>query len=142
MSVANCVRGSSVFVFAIYAALCFDPGGRPGPRLLFFDPAPVTETLQPVAVAGRIGMELVSQRFFTARLTAVVALAVVTIAKVTMAMLTTPVGDVRLALWRAERLAVTGGGLFVSGLAANSAGFPTVTAARVRTARSNATATA
>jgi hypothetical protein len=30
MRVANCVKGSSAF--AIYAALFFDPGGRPGPR--------------------------------------------------------------------------------------------------------------
>jgi len=85
-------------------------------------------------------MELVSKRFFTARLTAVVALAVVTISKVTMAMLTTPIGDVRLALWRAERLAVPGVGLFVVGLPANSAVFPPVTAASVRTAGSYVTA--
>src|SRR4029450_3480567 len=30
MRVANCVQGSSAF--AIYVALFFDPGGRPGPR--------------------------------------------------------------------------------------------------------------
>jgi hypothetical protein len=30
MRVANCVQGSSGF--AIYAALFFDPRGRPGPR--------------------------------------------------------------------------------------------------------------
>jgi hypothetical protein len=104
------------------------------------DPAPVTNTLQPVPVAGRIGVELVSKRFFTVRPMAVVALAVAATLKVIMATLTTPVGDVRLALWKAERLVVPGVGVFVVGLPENSAVFPPPIDARVRTAGSYVTA--
>src|SRR2546429_9245163 len=80
------------------------------------EPAPVTDTLQPVPVAGRVGAELVSKRFFTVRPMAVVVLAVAATLKVIMATLTTPVGDVRLTLWKAERLVVPGIGVFVVGL--------------------------
>ena len=100
------------------------------------DPAPVTDTLQPVPVAGRIGAELVSKRFFTVRPMAVVALAVAATLKVIMATLTTPVGIVRLELWKAERLVVPGIGVFVVGLPENSAVFPPATDASVRTAGS------
>ena len=100
------------------------------------DPAPVTDTLQPVPVAGRIGAELVSKRFFTVRPMAVVVLAVAATLKVIMATLTTPVGDVRLTLWKAERLVVPGIGVFVVGLPENSAVFPPATDASVRTAGS------
>ena len=104
------------------------------------DPAPVTDTLQPVPVAGRIGAELVSKRFFTVRPMAVVVLAVAATLKVIMATLTTPVGDVRLTLWKAERLVVPGIGVFVVGLPENSAVFPPETDASVRTAGSYVTA--
>jgi len=100
------------------------------------EPAPVTDTLQPVPVAGRIGAELVSKRFFTVRPMAVVVLAVAATLKVIMATLTTPVGDVRLTLWKAERLVVPGIGVFVVGLPENSAVFPPATDASVRTAGS------
>ncbi|SRR5437773_8159136 len=100
------------------------------------DPAPITDTLQPVPVAGRIGAELVSKRFFTVRPMAVVVLAVAATLKVIMATLTTPVGDVRLTLWKAERLVVPGIGVFVVGLPENSAVFPPATDASVRTAGS------
>src|SRR5882724_5207410 len=123
--------GSSVLT--IYA-LCFGPGGRPGPRLLFVDPAPVTDTLQAVAVAGRIGVELVSKRFVTVRPMAVLTVAATF--KVIMATLTTPVGDVRRALWKAERLVVPRVGVFVVGLPENSAVLPSATDASVRTAGS------
>ena len=104
------------------------------------DPAPITDTLQPVPVAGRIGAELVSKRFFTVRPMAVVVLAVAATLKVIMATLTTPVGDVRLTLWKAERLVVPGVGVFVVGLPENSAVFPPSTDASVRTAGSYVTA--
>ena len=104
------------------------------------DPAPVTDTLQPVPVAGRIGMESVSKRFFTVRPRSVVVLAVAATLKVIMATLTTPVGDVRLALWKAERLVVPGVGVFVVGLPENSAVLPPATDASVRTAGSYVTA--
>ena len=104
------------------------------------DPPPVTDTLQPVPVAGRIGVELVSKRVFTVRPMAVVALAVAATPKVIMATLTTPVGDVRLTLWKAERLVVPGVGVFVVGLPENSAVFPPATDASVRTAGSYVTA--
>ena len=104
------------------------------------DPAPITDTLQPVPVAGRIGAELVSKRVFTVRPMAVVALAVAATSKVIMATLTMPVGDVRLALWKPERLVVPGVGVFVVGLPENSAVFPPSTDASVRTAGSYVTA--
>jgi len=100
------------------------------------DPAPVTDTLQPVPVAGRIGAELVSKRFFTVRPMAVVVLAVAATLKVIMATLTTPVGDVRLTLWKAERLVGPGIGVFVVGLPETSAVFPPATDPSVRTAGS------
>ena len=100
------------------------------------DPAPITDTLQPVPVAGRIAVELVSKRVFTVRSMAVVALAVGATLKAIMATLTTPVGDVRLTLWKAERLVVPGVGVFVVGLPENSAVFPPATDASVRTAGS------
>src|SRR5436190_160522 len=75
------------------------------------DPAPITDTLQPVPVAGRIGVELVSKRFFTVRPMAVVVLAVAATLKVIKATLTVPVGDVRLALWKAEMFVMPGVGV-------------------------------
>src|SRR2546426_772270 len=103
------------------------------------DPVPITDTLQPVPVAGRIGVELVSKRVFTVRPRSVVALAVAATLKVIMATLTTPVGDVRLALWMAARLVVPGVGVFVVGLPENSAVLPPATDASVRTAGSYVT---
>ena len=104
------------------------------------DPAPVTDTLHPAPVAGRIATELVSKRVFTVRPMAVVALAVAATSKVIMATLTTPVGDVRLALWKAERLVVPGVGVFVLGLPEKSAALPPATDTSVRTAGSYMTA--
>ncbi|TMB60125.1 MAG: hypothetical protein E6J60_01340 [Deltaproteobacteria bacterium] len=104
------------------------------------DPAPITDTLQPVPVAGRIAVELVSKRVFTVRSMAVVALAVAATLKVIMATLTTPVGDVRIALWMAARLVVPGVGVFVVGLPENSVALPCVANANVRTAGSYVTA--
>ena len=103
------------------------------------DTTPVTATLQPVPVAGRIGLESVSKRFFTVRPMSVVVLAVSATLKVIMATLTTPVGDVRLALWKAARLVVPGVGVFVVGLPENSAVLPPATDASVRTAGSYVT---
>ena len=104
------------------------------------DPAPITDTLQPVPVAGRIATELVSKRVFTVRPMAVAALAVAATLKVIMATLTTPVGNVRLELWKAERLVVPGVGVFVVGLPENWAVLPPATDATVRTAGSYVTA--
>jgi len=104
------------------------------------DPVPVTDTLQPVPVAGRIATELVSKRVFTVRPMAVAALAVAATLKVIMATLTTPVGIVRLALWKAEMLVVPGVGVFVVGLPENWAVLPPATDATVRTAGSYVTA--
>ena len=103
------------------------------------DPVPITDTLQPVPVAGRIGVSLVSKRVFTVRPRSVVALAVAATLKPIMATLTTPVGDVGLT-WKAERLVVPGVGVFVVGLPENSAVFPPETDASVRTAGSYVTA--
>ena len=104
------------------------------------DPAPVTDTLQPVPVAGRIATELVSKRDFTVRPMSVIVLAVAATLKVIMATLTTPVGIVRLPLWKAERLVVPGVGVFVVGLPENWAVLPPATDATVRTAGSYVTA--
>jgi len=104
------------------------------------DPAPVTDTLHPAPVAGRIATELVSKRVFTVRPMAVVALAVAATSKVIMATLTTPVGNVRLELWKADRLVVPGVGVFVVGLPENWAVLPPATDATVRTAGSYVTA--
>ena len=104
------------------------------------DPAPVTDTLQPVPVAGRIATESVSKRVFTVRPMSVVVLAVAATSKVIMATLTMPVGDVRLALWKPERLVVPGVGVFVVGLPENSAVLPPAIDATVRTAGSYVTA--
>src|SRR5207244_1679371 len=103
------------------------------------DPAPITDTLQPVPVAGRIGVELVSKRFFTVRPMAVVVLAVAATLKVIKATLTVPVGDVRLALWKAEMFVMPGVGVFVVGLLENSPVLPPATDTTVRTAASYAT---
>src|SRR5207244_11496831 len=83
------------------------------------DPAPITDTLQPVPVAGRIAAELVSKRVFTVRPMSVIVLAVAATLKVIMATLTTPVGNVRLELWKAEMLVVPGVGVCVVGLPEN-----------------------
>ena len=104
------------------------------------DPAPITDTLQPVPVAGRIATELVSKRVFTVRPMSVIVLAVAATLKVIMATLTTPVGNVRLELWKAERLVVLGVGVFVVGLPENWAVLPPATDATVRTAGSYVTA--
>src|SRR5437667_48050 len=104
------------------------------------DPAPITDTLQPVPVAGRIATELVSKRVFTVRPMSVIVLAVAATLKVIMATLTTPVGNVRLELWKAERLVVPGVGVFVVGLPENWAVLPPATDATVRTAGSYVTA--
>src|SRR5437773_1718290 len=104
------------------------------------DPAPITDTLQPVPVAGRIATELVSKRVFTVRPMSVIVLAVAAALKVIMATLTTPVGYVRLELWKAERLVVPGVGVFVVGLPENWAVLPPATDATVRTAGSYVTA--
>ena len=104
------------------------------------DPAPVTDTLQPVPVAGRIDVALVSKRVFTVRPMSVVVLAVAATSKVIMATLTMPVGDVRLALWKPERLVVPGVGVFVVGLPENCAVLPPAIDATVRTAGSYVTA--
>ena len=104
------------------------------------DPAPITDTLHPVPVAGRIDVALVSKRVFTVRPMSVVVLAVAATSKVIMATLTMPVGDVRLALWKPERLVVPGAGVFVVGLPENSAVLPPAIDATVRTAGSYVTA--
>src|SRR5438105_4539811 len=91
------------------------------------DAAPITDTLQPVPVAGRIATELVSKRVFTVRPMSVIVLAVAATLKVIMATLTTPVGNVRLELWKAERLVVPGVGVFVVGLPENWAVLPPAT---------------
>ena len=104
------------------------------------DPAPITDTLQPVPVAGRIATELVSKRVFTVRPMSVIVLAVAATLKVIMATLTTPVGNVRLEVWKAEMLVVPGVGVFVVGLPENWAVLPPATDATVRTAGSYVTA--
>src|SRR3989442_1789089 len=104
------------------------------------DPAPITDTLQPVPVAGRIATELVSKRVFTVRPMSVIVLALAATLKVIMATLTTPVGNVRLELWKAERLVVPGVGVFVVGLPESWAVLPPATDATVRTAGSYVTA--
>ena len=65
---------------------------------------PVTITMQPVPVAGVIVLPLVSNRLRTTRPMGVCVLEAPTTLKVTIATLTTPVGPVRLALWKPEIL--------------------------------------
>ena len=62
----------------------------------------VTDTEQPVALVTRIGTLLVSNRFRNASPIGVTVFVVPTTLNVTLAMLTTPVGPVRLMLWKPE----------------------------------------
>src|SRR5206468_458497 len=95
---------------------------------------PVTVTLHPLTVTGRIGTELVSNRLSTMSSIDAVVLAVASALKVIFAALTTPLGESRLADWKAAMLVIPGVGVFVVGLAENSAVFPPLTEAIVRTA--------
>src|SRR5205809_733623 len=74
---------------------------------------PLTDTLQPVPVAGTMGAVLVSKRWSTVSPMDAVVLAVATTSKVIIATLTTPVGEVKLALWKAVTLVVPGAVVFV-----------------------------
>ena len=97
------------------------------------DVGPVTDTLQPVPVAGRIDVESVSKRLLTvSRMDAVVRAAATTL-KVILPTLTMPVGDVRLTLWKAETFVVPGSGVFIAGAAENSVVFPPAAEAIVTT---------
>ena len=62
---------------------------------------PLTITMHPQAV-GEIGFEFVSKRLPTVRPTDVVVVVAPTTLNLTRVMLTTPVGPVRLPVWKAE----------------------------------------
>jgi len=94
---------------------------------------PLTDRLQPVPVAGMMGAPLVSKRWSTVSPMDAVVLAVATTSKVIIATLTTPVGEVRLALWKAATLVVPGAVVFVVGAPENSAVLPPATDATART---------
>ena len=94
---------------------------------------PLTDTLQPVPVAGTMGAVLVSKRWSTVSPMDAVVLAVATTSKVIIATLTTPVGEVKLALWKAVTLVVPGAVVFVVGLPENSDVLPPATDATVTT---------
>ena len=96
----------------------------------------VTDTAQPVPVAGVIGVELVSYRWLTVSPMDAVALAVATTLKVISATLTTPFGESKLELWNAAMLVVPGVGVFVVGVPENSVVFPPATDATVTSAGS------
>jgi len=88
------------------------------------DVGPVTDTLQPAPVAGRIGMESVSKRWLTVSPMDAVVRAVATTSKVIRATLTLPVGDARLTLWKAEMFVVPRSVVFSAGAAENSRAVP------------------
>jgi len=88
------------------------------------DVGPVTDTLQPAPVAGRIGMESVSKRWLTVSPMDAVVRAVATTSKVIRATLTLLVGDARLTLWKAERFVVPRSVVFSAGAAENSLAVP------------------
>src|SRR5437667_3403897 len=88
------------------------------------DVGPVTDTLQPAPVAGRIGMESVSKRWLTVSPMSAVVRAVATTSKVIRATLTLLVGDARLTLWKAERFVVPRSVVFSAGAAENSLAVP------------------
>ena len=93
---------------------------------------PLTITMHPQAV-GEIGFEFVSKRLPTVRPTDVVVAP--TTLNLTRVMLTTPVGPVRLPVWKAEMFVlplVKEPGLVV-GVPANSGLFPPSTDAIVST---------
>jgi len=97
---------------------------------------PVTDTLHPVAVIGRIFTAFVSNRVSTLSPMEVVVLAIAATLKVIFATLTTPFGDVTFMTWKAAMFVAPGVGVFVVGLPENSAVSPPSTAAIVRTAGS------
>src|SRR5437016_4421703 len=97
---------------------------------------PVTDTLHPFAVIGRIFTSFVSNRLSTLSPMEVVVLAIAATLKVIFATLTTPFGDVTFMTWKAAMFVAPGVGVFVVGLPENSAVSPPSTAAIVRTAGS------
>src|SRR5439155_913667 len=97
---------------------------------------PVTDTLHPFAVIGRIFTSSVSNRLSTLSPMEVVVLAIAATLKVIFATLTTPFGDVTFMTWKAAMFVAPGVGVFVVGLPENSAVSPPSTAAIVRTAGS------
>jgi len=97
---------------------------------------PVTDTLHPFAVIGRIFTAFVSNRLSTLSPMEVVVLAIAATLKVIFATLTTPFGDVTFMTWKAAMFVAPGVGVFVVGLPENSAVSPPSTAAIVRTAGS------
>src|SRR5437762_3453111 len=97
---------------------------------------PVTDTLHPFAVIGRIFTAFVSNRLSTLSPMEVVVLAIAATLKVIFATLTTPFGDVTFMTWKDAMFVAPGVGVFVVGLPENSAVSPPSTAAIVRTAGS------
>jgi len=96
---------------------------------------PVTMTMHPLEVA-EIGLEFVSKRDCTVSPMVAVVLTVATTLNVILATLTTPVGPVRLLVWKAAMFVVpvVNEAGFVVGEPANSAVVPPATDAIVTTA--------
>jgi len=84
-------------------------------------------------VAGTIATALVSNTWLAVSPTAAVVAAVLISLKVTLATLTTPFGESRLALWKADTFVVPGVAVLVVGGPENSAVLPPATEAIVTT---------
>ena len=89
--------------------------------------------MQPVPVAGTIATALVSNTWLAVSPTAAVVAAVLISLKVTLATLTTPFGESRPALCKAETFVVPGVAVLVVGGLENSAVLPPATEAIVTT---------
>jgi len=93
----------------------------------------VTATVHPISVEGRMRLEFVSYRYRTVRPMEADVLAAATASKVTFATLTSPVGAIRLLLWKLETLVVPGTPVFDVGVLENSDVSPPATEATVTT---------
>ena len=93
----------------------------------------VTATVHPISVDGRMSLEFVSNRYRTLSPMEADVLAAATASKVTFATLTSPVGAIRLLLWKLETLVVPGTPVFDVGVPENSDVSPPATEAIVTT---------
>ena len=93
----------------------------------------VTATVHPISVDGRMSLEFVSNGYRTLSPMEADVLAAATASKVTFATLTSPVGAIRLLLWKLETLVVPGTPVFDVGVPENSDVSPPATEAIVTT---------
>jgi len=89
--------------------------------------------VHPISVDGRMSLEFVSYRYRTVSPMEADVLAAATASKVTFATLTSPVGAIRLLVWKLETLVVPGTPVFDVGVLENSDVSPPATEATVTT---------